>query len=488
MILNNCYASLPKNFYEIIKPTPVSNPKLVLFNQKLAQELQLNFGDEKQLADYLSGNMLMPGSKPIAIAYAGHQYGHFVPELGDGRAVLLGDLTDVQGKTYELQLKGSGRTRFSRNGDGRAALGPMIREYIVSEFMHAVDIPSTRSLAVIKTGEKVNRETDLPGAILARLAKSHVRIGTFEYFAAKGDYKSVKILADYMINRYYIDLKTCENCYELLLKEIIKTQASLIAKWMQVGFIHGVMNTDNISVIGETIDYGPCAFIDFYEQKAVYSSIDKYGRYAYNNQAKIAEWNLIILVRCFLPLLSQDITKADLIAKELAGLFMPLYQKYWQEGMAAKIGIQNFKQADLRLINELLELMESFKVDFTLCFRYLGKMIGDNNDEYLKLLKKFFCYDRSFELWLIKWQRRLKQEKLSRKEISQHMCLLNPVIIPRNHLIELVIKKATEDGDISAASKLVEACANPFDDKIMDSRYSSPPSHEERVYKTYCGT
>ncbi len=369
---DNSYSRLPENFYERIDPIAVKNPKLIRFNKLLAEEIGLDpIKDNNHLETIFSGNVLPKDSDPIALAYAGHQFGHFVPQLGDGRAVLLGEVSNHDGFRFDIQLKGSGPTSFSRGGDGRAPLGPVIREYIMSEAMHFLNIPTTRSLAMVATDELVSRETLLPGGVLTRIASSHIRVGTFEYFAAQGDQKNLKLLANYAINRHYSNIDESNNRYQIFLESVCDKQASLIAKWMEVGFIHGVMNTDNTSISGETIDYGPCAFMDSYHPETVFSSIDHHGRYAYGNQPNIAQWNLARLSECLLPLIDNDSNKAITIAEEILDSFGRKFEDYWFSGMCEKIGLPGSKKNNRALLQDLLKLMQKNKSDFTLTFWYL---------------------------------------------------------------------------------------------------------------------
>ncbi len=486
--LNATYASLPKHFYEEISPTPVKNPQLVFLNEKLVKELKINLENlsQQNRAAIFSGNTLIEGSKPLALAYAGHQYGYFVPQLGDGRAILLGDIANHVGERFEIQLKGSGRTRFSRQGDGRSPLGPAMREYIVSEFMHTLNIPTTRSLAVVTTGETVRREATKPGGILTRVSKSHVRIGTFEYFAARNDTTALKTLADYMITHYYPAAKIAKNPYQALLEAIIDAQAHLIAQWLQIGFIHGVMNTDNTSIVGETLDYGPCAFMDAFDPHAVFSSIDRQGRYAYTNQAPIAQWNLSALAHCFLPLLAMNQQEATALTLEAVQAFLPAHKRYWLEGMCAKIGLQNCCAADLTLIESFLKLMHRQQADFTLSFRYLSQAISPAADS--SRLKELFHNSPDLDLWLAQWQARLQTEPTSLSEIKKRMNLINPLFIPRNHLIEQAIEAAEHQNDFEKAQHLIAVLTHPYDEQPMNDLYKSPPTPEERVFHTFCGT
>ncbi|MFA6600587.1 MAG: YdiU family protein [Candidatus Omnitrophota bacterium] len=482
------YARLPERFYERIHPVPVKAPRLVQWNDACAKELGIDSEDLslEERAFIFSGNVLLPGAEPIALAYAGHQFGHFVPQLGDGRAVLLGEVFDLYGKRRDIQLKGSGQTRFSRQGDGRAALGPMIREYIVSEAMHALGIPTTRSLALVTTGEPVYREAVQPGAILARVAASHIRVGTFEYFAAGQDQEALKILADYVIGRHFPGAQKAENPYAALLKAVVDAQATLVARWMHAGFIHGVMNTDNTSISGETIDYGPCAFLDAYDPATVFSSIDHHGRYAFGNQGPIAAQNLAGLADCLLPLLHEDPQQALALSKEIVGSFPILFNRYWLEGMCAKIGLKQGQPEDLPLIQDLLTLMKGHQADYTLSFRALCGGIDEKFDA--AALRILFSNSGEFDQWLIRWRRRLVGEGKPASEIAEKMLRVNPAFIPRNHRVEQAIEAAVEQHDLSKMAHLIEVLSRPYDDQPANAEYMNPPKPEERVTQTFCGT
>lgn len=477
---DNSYAKLPEHFYQKIAPVPVEAPTLIQLNESLAKDLQLTIKELKtdQGATFFSGNFIAPGSEPIALAYAGHQFGHFVPQLGDGRAVLLGEVLDKKGNHFDIQLKGSGQTQFSRQGDGRAPLGPVIREYIVSEAMHALGIKTTRSLAFVTTGEPVFRETRLPGGIITRVASSHIRVGTFEYFAAGGDIESIKTLADYSISRHYPQCSEAENPYLALLEEVGNALARLVASWMCVGFIHGVMNTDNTSIAGETIDYGPCSFMDAYNPAQVFSSIDRYGRYAYINQPHIMQWNLARFAQTLLPLFDDDLEKAVQIAEEMIEKFYPQYESYWLDGMRKKIGLSKKEKDDAELVNDLLNLMHQEEADFTNTFRNLA----DENE------KTGILDTEGGQEWKKKWKQRLDKENKSSKEISKLMNQANPAFIPRNHQIEKVIASAVEENDYSLLSEVLTVLEKPYDDQPKFEQYSLPPKPEEKVTATFCGT
>ncbi|HWA88806.1 MAG TPA: YdiU family protein [Rhizomicrobium sp.] len=458
---DNSYARLPERFFAKLPPTPVRAPKLVKLNDGLARELGL---DPVRLASeegvqFLAGNATLPGSEPIAMAYAGHQFGNFVPQLGDGRAILLGEVIDKTGARRDIQLKGSGRTPFSRGADGRAALGPVLREYIVGEAMAALGIPTTRSLAALLTGEGVWRETAQPGAILVRVAASHIRVGTFQFFAVRGDTDGVKLLADHVIARHYPDAKS----YRELLEAVIARQASLVARWMGVGFIHGVMNTDNMTVSGETIDYGPCAFMDIYHPEKVFSSIDAGGRYAFANQPRIAQWNLARLAETLLPLLADNEDAAIAEANAALGTFLPKFEAAWHEVLAAKLGLEQMRAEDLQLAQELFDRMAAAEADFTVTFRRLtdGEELG-------------------FDDWQSRWQ--------ARADAKERMAGANPRFIPRNHRIEEAIRAAVDNDDFSAFETLVKVLARPFDDQPEHAAYADPPKPDEVVERTFCGT
>jgi serine/tyrosine/threonine adenylyltransferase len=482
----NSYARLPARFYSRTAPTPVAAPRLIKFNGALAAELgiDLDAADPETIAQALSGNRQLPGSEPLAMAYAGHQFGHFVPQLGDGRAILLGELRDRAGVLRDVQLKGSGRTPYSRGGDGRAALGPVLREYIVSEAMTALGIPSTRSLAAVLSGEQVLREEPLPGAILTRVAASHVRVGTFQYFAARGDADAVRTLADYVIGRHYPELEESPAPYLELLNRVVRRQASLVAKWLHVGFIHGVMNTDNSTVSGETIDYGPCAFMDAYDANQVFSSIDRQGRYAYSNQPSIAQWNLARLAETLLPLIDPDETRAVELATESVNAFAGHFEQAWLEGVRAKLGLTGDDPGDRDLAQRLLALMHRTAADFTQTFRSLcGLAESDSAPQLVKL-----ATDAEFAAWLLEWRTRLAVEGRSPAGIASAMRAVNPKYIPRNHRIEQAIVAAEEREDFSLFETLLKVLARPFDEQPEAQAYAAEPEVNERVMQTFCGT
>src|SRR5882757_3112387 len=433
---DNSYARLPERFYVRLAPTPVAEPRLVKLNTALAAELGL---DAEAVASpqgvaILAGNRIAGGSEPIALAYAGHQFGHFVPQLGDGRAILLGEVIDKNGIRRDIQLKGSGPTPFSRRGDGRAALGPVLREYIVSEAMFALGIPTTRSLAAVITGEPVIRETVLPGAVLTRVAASHIRVGTFQFFAARRDTDAIRRLADHVIARHYPELLGAERPYHALLAGVVARQAELVARWLLVGFIHGVMNTDNSSISGETIDYGPCAFMDAYNPAQVFSSIDEQGRYAYANQPRIALWNLTRLAECLLPLFGEEQEKAVEQAQDILGAFPETFSKGYQAGLRRKIGLFTMRDGDEALIQDLLDAMAKNQADFTLTFRKLGDAAGD--ETAVADVRAQFMDPSAFDDWAKRWRERTAAEPQTAAERQAAMNTVNPIFIPRNHRVE----------------------------------------------------
>jgi serine/tyrosine/threonine adenylyltransferase len=490
----NTYAALPANFFARVAPTPVAAPRLIKLNRPLARDLGLDpdLLDSPEGAEILSGKRLPDGAEPIAMAYAGHQFGHFVPQLGDGRAILLGEVIDKDGIRRDIQLKGSGPTPFSRRGDGRAALGPVLREYIVSEAMFALGIPTTRSLAATITGESVMRETVLPGAVLTRVAASHIRVGTFQYFAARGDTEAVRRLADHVIARHYPALADTEKPYHALLAAVVARQADLVARWLLVGFIHGVMNTDNTSISGETIDYGPCAFMDHYDPGQVFSSIDEMGRYAYANQPRIALWNLTRLAECLLPLFDQEGNQEKAIAEaqDILGAFPEQFSAAYQAGLRRKIGLFTARDGDEALVQDLLDTMASGKADFTLAFRRLGNVLGDAalDADADARLRELFTEPAAIDEWLVRWRQRLAQEGQSGAERQAAMRAVNPAFIPRNHRVEAVISAAVANDDYGPFEELLTVLAKPYQDQAEFADYTTPPQEHERVCQTFCGT
>ncbi len=485
---DNTYARLPERFYAAVYPEPVEDPVLLKFNEALARELGIDadLGDPKRLAAILAGNVVPQGAAPIAMAYAGHQFGSFVPQLGDGRAILIGEVLDQDSVRRDIQLKGSGPTPFSRRGDGRAALGPVLREYIISEAMNALAIPATRALAAIATGEPVYRETALPGAIFVRVASSHVRIGTFQYFAARGDLDGLRTLADYVIERHYPHLKGDKNPYRELLATVTVKQASLVARWMGVGFVHGVMNTDNMTLSGETIDFGPCAFLDEYDPMKVFSSIDAGGRYAYRNQPGIAQWNIARLAECLLPLIDEDKDKAVVAANEVVTQFGRHFEGEWLSVFCRKLGFEMPRAGDTDLIQALLALMQEAGADFTLTFRRLcGAMMPKGEEIFLSSFGSECEINDKASKWLERWHQRLESEAPEKAEYR--MRSVNPAIIPRNHQVEAAIAVAN-DGDLGKFELLLQAVANPYEDRPEFDAYTIPPEPDERVLRTFCGT
>src|SRR5579871_6616167 len=483
----NSYAALPANFFARVAPTPVASPRLIKLNRPLAFQLGLDpdLLETPEGAEILSGKALPAGAEPIAMAYAGHQFGHFVPQLGDGRAILLGEVIDKDGIRRDIQLKGSGPTPFSRRGDGRAALGPVLREYVVSEAMAALGIPTTRSLAAVITGESVMRETMLPGAVLTRVAASHIRVGTFQYFAARQDSDALRRLADHVIARHYGELAGSDRPYHALLSGVVARQAELVARWLHIGFIHGVMNTDNTSISGETIDYGPCAFMDHYDPAQVFSSIDEMGRYAYANQPRIALWNLTRLAECLLPLFSDDQEKAIAEAQDILGAFPEKFTAAYQAGLRRKIGLFTAQDGDEALVQDLLDAMAGGKADFTLTFRRLGDAALDPAGDIR--LRALFAEPDAIDEWIARWRKRIADEPQSPSQRRAAMHAVNPAFIPRNHRIEAVIVAAV-DGDCGPFEELIKVLAKPFEDQPEFAGYATPPKPEERVCQTFCGT
>ncbi|USK58264.1 protein adenylyltransferase SelO [Peribacillus asahii] len=478
--LDNSYARLPKSLFSSLNLNPVRSPNLVILNDSLATSLGLNLEElqsENGIA-VLAGNDSPEGASPLAQAYAGHQFGNFTM-LGDGRAVLLGEQITPQGERVDIQLKGSGRTPYSRGGDGRAALGPMLREYIISEAMHALGIPTTRSLAVVTTGESIIRETELPGAILTRVAASHLRVGTFQYVATWGTIEELRALADYTIKRHFSDIEADESQYLSLLQALIKRQAMLIAKWQLVGFIHGVMNTDNMTISGETIDYGPCAFMDIYDPATVFSSIDREGRYAYGNQPYIGGWNLARFAESLLPLLHDDQEEAIKLAQNEMSTFGELYEGYWLAGMKAKLGLFNEEAQDRSLIEELLSIMQKYRADYTNTFRALT---------FDTLEGTVLFGTPEFTQWHELWKARLGRQQESKADLHQLMRNSNPAIIPRNHRVEAALEAAVKQGDYSVMERLLQVLSNPYAHSPEQAEYATLPAESTRPYRTFCGT
>ena len=480
---DNTYARLPERFYARVHSTRVAAPKLVRVNTSLAAQLGINLGDlnDSDVGSIFAGNVLPAGAEPIALAYAGHQFGGFSPQLGDGRAILLGEVVGTDGKRRDIQLKGAGPTPFSRQGDGRAALGPVLREYIISEAMAALGIPTTRALAAVTTGEEVFRETRLPGAVLVRVAASHIRVGTFQFFAARGDHEAVKTLADHVIARHYPEASGAANPYRALLDGVVGRQAELVAQWTLVGFIHGVMNTDNTAVSGETIDYGPCAFMDAYDPGAVFSSIDQGGRYAYANQPRIAHWNLSRLAETLLPLLGDSDDAGMASAEQALTAFGPRFEAAYLGGLRRKIGLATQQDGDTDLVRDLLARMASSAADFTLTFRSLSAAAaGPEGDAGARAL---FADADAYDGWATRWRARLATEPTPPLMRAATMRGLNPAIIPRNHIVEAALAAAL-GGDFGPFETLLDATAKPFEDHMG----FEPPAQIDRSYQTFCGT
>ncbi|MDM9627127.1 YdiU family protein [Rhizobium sp. S152] len=484
---DNSYSRLPQHFFARQTPSRAEEPWLIKLNEPLAKELGLDVEMLKRDgAEIFSGNMVPEGADPLAMAYAGHQFGGFVPQLGDGRAILLGEVIDIHGRRRDIQLKGAGQTPFSRRGDGRAALGPVLREYIVSEAMHALGIPATRALAAVSTGQPVYREQVLPGAVFTRVAASHIRVGTFQFFAARGDAEGIRALADYVIERHYPDIKDAANPYLALFEAVSERQASLIARWLHIGFIHGVMNTDNMTVSGETIDFGPCAFMDSYDAATVFSSIDQNGRYAYASQPGIGQWNLARLGETLLPLIDPDLEKAVAAANIVIEHYGERFQIDWLRGMRDKIGLSTVEDDDLELVQSLLSAMQAGRADFTLTFLRLSHLAADNGSEAAFLAT--FAEPDAAAAWLGRWHERLERETWPAAERSAAMLKVNPAFIPRNHRIEQAITAAVEDADFSLFEALLKVLSRPYEEQPDFAPYMEPPKPEERVLQTFCGT
>jgi uncharacterized protein YdiU (UPF0061 family) len=477
----NSYARLPERFFARLAPTPVAAPRLLQLNLALAEELGLDPTALSSEAGVqaLAGNLVPSGAEPLAQAYAGHQFGHFNPQLGDGRAILLGEVIAPDGRPRDIQLKGSGPTPWSRGGDGRAAIGPVLREYLVSESMHALGIPTTRALAAVATGDELFREVILPGAVLTRVASSHLRVGTFQYFAARGDTDAVRTLADYAIARHY---PTAEDARGLF-QQVVARQADLVARWMLVGFIHGVMNTDNCAISGETIDYGPCAFMDAYSADTVFSSIDHAGRYRYGQQPRIAQWNLARLAETLLPLLAEDADQAVALAQEVLAGFADRFQASWQQGLARKLGLAEQHEGDDALAQGLLACMAEGGADFTLTFRHLADAAGGDEAP----LRALFATTAALEEWLPRWRARLQAEPMPLAARQAAMALANPAVIPRNHLVEEALEAASARDDLAPFEAVLAAVRRPFE-VPADPRYTAPAPGGNAGYQTFCGT
>ena len=485
---DNSYARLPARFFARLVPTPVAAPRLIRLNETLARALGL---DPDLLAspagvEILAGNRIASGSTPLAQAYAGHQFGHFSPQLGDGRAILLGEIIDREGRRRDIQLKGAGPTPFSRRGDGRAALGPVLREYIVSEAMAALGVATTRTLAAVLTGETVRRETPLPGAVLTRVASSHIRVGTFQFFAARNDTDAVRLLADHVIGRHYPEVGEAANRTLALLERVIAGQAELVASWLLVGFIHGVMNTDNVSIACETIDYGPCAFMDAYHPGTVLSSIDHAGRYAYANQPGIAQWNLARLAEALLPLLADDTDAAVEIAQQALGAFPAHFEAAYTRGLRRKLGLVTERPDDMALAQDLLARMADNAADFTLTFRRLcDAAAGPDHDRTVRTL---FSDPTAFDAWAAQWRARLAADGGTPQARRAAMLAANPAFIPRNHLVQEAIEAAEQHDDFQPFEALLAVLATPYADQPAHARYMLPPRPDQIVHQTFCGT
>lgn len=485
---DNSYARLPDAFFAPVDPTPVEAPQLIAFNRALAEELGLDAEMlERHGAGYFSGNVALPGSLPLAMAYAGHQFGQFVPRLGDGRAILIGEVVDRAGKRRDIQLKGAGPTPYSRRGDGRAALGPVLREYIISEAMHALGIPTTRALAAVTTGQPVYRDRVLPGAVFTRVAASHIRVGTFQFFAARGEVENLRILADHVIERHYPELKGAELPYLALLDAVAERQASLIARWLGVGFIHGVMNTDNMTISGETIDFGPCAFMDRYDPRTVFSSIDQHGRYAFGNQPGIGQWNIARLAEALLPILDDDEDKALEAANAAVGRFMDRFQAHWKTVIRAKLGLADAERdSDQDLIRDLLVTLYEQKADYTLAFRRLADATEDESAD--AALGALLEDPTALGPWLAAWRERLSQDTATPQARAAAMRRVNPAFIPRNHKVEEALAAAIDDGDFSLFAALNDVLSRPYEDQPAFAAYAEPPKPGEEITATFCGT
>jgi uncharacterized protein YdiU (UPF0061 family) len=485
---DNTYARLPERFFARQRPTPVERPGLIALNHPLATELGIDISrhDATEWAAIAAGNLVPEGAEPIAMAYAGHQFGQFVPQLGDGRAILLGEVVDRCGVRRDLQLKGAGPTPFSRRGDGRAALGPVLREYVIAEAMHALGVRSTRALAAVTTGEPVFRETTLPGAVLIRVAESHVRVGTFQYFTVRRDQAGVRRLADYVIDRHYPEARAAANPYLALLEAVTARQAALVASWMSVAFIHGVMNTDNMSVAGETIDYGPCAFMEAYHPETVFSSIDQFGRYAYGAQPAIAQWNLARLAETLLPLIDADAEAAVRQATAAVNAFAPAFDAAWLATLRSKLGLVGESGDDAALAQGFLAAMQAAAADFTLAFRRLGDSLAGT--AHAGALEAMFSGAPEFAGWHAAWRARLPASAAERAAVAAAMARVNPLYIPRNHLVEEMIRAAVTAGDHAPFEALNAVLAQPFAERPGLERYTLPAAPEERVTRTFCGT
>lgn len=488
-VFDNSYARLPGNFYTRQAPVPVAAPGLIRVNHELADYLgfDANWLESETGIEFIAGNHIPDGAEPIATVYAGHQFGSWNPQLGDGRAILLGEVIASDGVRHDIQLKGSGRTAYSRGGDGRSPLGPVLREYIVSEAMAVLGVPTTRALAAATSGESVFREGRLPGAVLTRVAQSHIRIGTFQFFASKQDLNSLRLLVDHIIERHYPDAKETENPLQTMLEGVVKRQARLITQWQLLGFIHGVMNTDNMLLSGETVDYGPCAFMDEFDPGTVFSSIDHGGRYAYQNQPPIAHWNLARLVQSVLPMLDADEEKALATGQAIIDAFPDQLQSVYRDGIYRKLGLAGDESGYAALTQDFLSLMESEKTDFTLSFRRLADLVAPETASGGGV-GSIFEFSSAFDAWLKQWRAALANDPRAPTIIQVDMNMSNPVFIPRNHLVEEAIKAAETEQDFAPFHALVEILAKPFDFDHEQVRYAMPPPPGQRVHQTFCGT
>lgn len=484
---DNSYAIQMEGFYAPMEGAKVPAPEIIEFNTELATELGLDVEDlnSKEGAEVFAGNTIPLGASPLAQVYAGHQFGGFSPQLGDGRALLIGEVIDQNNNRRDIQLKGSGQTPFSRRGDGKAVVGPVLREYLIGEAMHALGVPTTRALAAVTTGEKIVRDGFEPGAILTRIASSHLRVGTFQFFAARQDTEKVKQLADYAIQRHYKEIQNHDNKYLELLKAVMRHQAKLVAKWMSVGFVHGVMNTDNMTISGETIDYGPCAFIDTYKPDAVFSSIDEQGRYAYGNQPNIAQWNLARFAETLIQLIDpEDNEKAIKLATDALNEFPMMYQDFWFAEMRLKLGLGEVLDRDLDLINELYKAMDGQSVDHTKLFRNLAEALRSNEQSLFEL----FDDAANFKMWFEKWTTRLAKNTSDLKQVAKDMDAVNPVYIPRNHKVEEALQAASKNADYEPFKQLLRVLMDPYEKRDGLEEYEKPASIDNGPYVTFCGT
>ncbi|GAB2489507.1 protein adenylyltransferase SelO [Arenimonas alkanexedens] len=479
MDLKHSYAALPPRFWSAVAPTPVAAPQLLAWNVPLAAALGLDPTLATRAAAVFSGNALPATAQPIAMAYAGHQFGHFVPQLGDGRAILLGEVTDPQGRRFDVQLKGAGPTPYSRNGDGRAAIGPVLREYLISEAMHALGVPTTRALAAVATGEPVFRDGAVPGAVLTRIAASHVRVGSFQFFAAREDHSAVRALVDFVLARHYPERVGTATPALAMLEAVVQAQARLVSAWLQVGFVHGVMNTDNMAVSGETIDYGPCAFLDEYHPAKTFSSIDRQGRYAYGNQPGIAQWNLARLAECLLPLIDADAERAVALARTAIEAFAPAYREHWLAGQRRKLGLVSEEAGDEALAQDFLEALQAVEADYTLAYRALAQAAQGDDGALPK--------SPAMDAWLARWRERLARDPQPDATRGLALNAANPAVIPRNHLVEAALAAAAE-GDMAPFDALLAAVRRPYDDGAGQAAFMVRPDPAQRVTRTFCGT